>query len=208
MRIQISNATLGEQVAHELRLRIFHGALPGGELLIEGKLSAEFGVSRGPIRDALAELREDGLAVPHGRSLRVVEVDGDLITELYELRAALETYSIERALRRGADLSNAQRALAAMDDASERGDSPAFNDADLAFHGTFFAAGGPMVQAHFWRVFHRGLQAVLDVNPHPGGDLHRAVIAHRRLFAEIESQGNWRALFTAHMEEALARVRA
>ena len=204
--MRIANAPLGTQVAHELRLRVFRGDLVGGELLIEGKLSEEFGLSRGPIRDALAELRDDGLAVQHGRSLRVVEVDGSLIVDLYDLRTALEIHSIERALRNSEDLSAAHSALDAMSYAADRGDSAAFNDADLAFHGTFFAAGGPVLQAHFWRVFQRVLKAVLDVNPHPAADLHGAIDDHRRILDAIEGGGDWHRLLTEHMSSAAERV--
>lgn len=205
--MRIANIPLGSQVAHALRLRIFSGDLPSGQLLIEGNLSEQFGVSRGPIRDALTELREDGLVTQSGRSLRVAQIDDTLIEELYELRTALETYSIERALRHGEDLSDAHVALSAMRTSAARSDTSGFNDADLAFHGTFFAAGGPVMQAHIWRVFQRVLRAVLEINPHPSGDLESAIDKHAEILAAIEANGNWHELFVVHMSEAVARIR-
>ena len=57
------------QVADELRRRILAGAIPAGSLLpTEPQLIAEFGVSRGTIREALGLLRAEGLVVTeHGR---------------------------------------------------------------------------------------------------------------------------------------------
>lgn len=205
--MRIANTSLGSQVAHELRLQIFGGALPSGQLLIEGNLSEQFEVSRGPIREALAELREDGLVTQFGRSLRVAQIDDTLIEELYELRTALETYSIERALRHQEDLSEAHTALSLMRAAALRSDTSGFSHADLAFHGTFFAAGGPVMQAHIWRVFQRVLRAVLEINPHPSGDLQGAIDKHAEILAQIETNGNWRELFADHMSDAVARIR-
>lgn len=56
-------------IADELRQRIESGAIPPGTLLpTEGALTAEFRASRGTIRQAIAILREEGLAsTEHGR---------------------------------------------------------------------------------------------------------------------------------------------
>jgi GntR family transcriptional regulator len=56
-------------VADELRRRILAGAIPPGSLLpSEPTLIAEFGVSRGTVREAIALLRAEGLVVTeHGR---------------------------------------------------------------------------------------------------------------------------------------------
>ncbi len=56
---------LQEQVASHLRLRILSGQLAPGTPFREQVLAEEFGVSRGPIRDALLTLTKEGLL--HGR---------------------------------------------------------------------------------------------------------------------------------------------
>lgn len=60
-------------IADELRQRIESGAIPPGTLLpTEEALTAEFRASRGTIRQAIAVLREDGLATTeHGRGTYV-----------------------------------------------------------------------------------------------------------------------------------------
>ncbi|MDA0955996.1 MAG: GntR family transcriptional regulator, partial [Proteobacteria bacterium] len=50
--------TLGDQVFLRLREAIVSGALVPGERILEPALAARFGVSRGPLRDALARLAE------------------------------------------------------------------------------------------------------------------------------------------------------
>ena len=74
-----------------LRREIIDGALAPGTMLYEVEQSERLGVSRTPLREALARLAADGLVAPAGgRGLIVTEVSVDGIAELYELRQALE----------------------------------------------------------------------------------------------------------------------
>lgn len=61
--------TLHERITVRVRQRILDGVYPvGASLPSEGELCAEFGVSRGPVRQALAALRADGLlTISRGR---------------------------------------------------------------------------------------------------------------------------------------------
>lgn len=62
MRIKLV-ANLQEQVAGQLRRRILSGQLVAGTPVREQELADEFGISRGPIRDALLTLTKEGLLV-------------------------------------------------------------------------------------------------------------------------------------------------
>ena len=72
--------------------RIFSGELKPGDQLSEEDLSAEIGVSRSPVREALRRLEADGLVqVSAGNGKREVATFGiDGIREIYDMRAALE----------------------------------------------------------------------------------------------------------------------
>src|SRR5688500_1155837 len=56
-------ANLQEQVAGLLRRRILSGELTAGTAVREQELANEFGISRGPIRDALLTLTKEGLLI-------------------------------------------------------------------------------------------------------------------------------------------------
>ena len=56
-------ANLQEQVAGLLRRRILSGELASGTAVREQQLADEFGISRGPIRDALLTLTKEGLLI-------------------------------------------------------------------------------------------------------------------------------------------------
>jgi DNA-binding GntR family transcriptional regulator len=81
---------------------IVDGSLAPGTALAEVEQSARLGVSRTPLREALAQLRKDGLIEQHrGRGLVVTQISLDDIVELYELRLPLEQQAARLAALRG-----------------------------------------------------------------------------------------------------------
>lgn len=87
-----------------IREAIIDGRLAPGERLKEQELASELGLSRTPIREALAVLQAEGLVdmVPN-RGASVRAHDAQDLDDLYRLRALLEGYTAGRAATRMAD---------------------------------------------------------------------------------------------------------
>jgi DNA-binding GntR family transcriptional regulator len=84
-----------------LREEILHWRLLPGTPLSEVELAERLGVSRTPLRAALARLALEGLVdTSRGRTGVVSEVSAASITELFELREALETQAARLVARR------------------------------------------------------------------------------------------------------------
>ncbi|MGI9373236.1 MAG: GntR family transcriptional regulator [Hyphomicrobiales bacterium] len=133
--------TLRAQVARELREAIISGDLPAGTRLIEKDLAAQFDMSRGPLREALRELEEDGLVEtkPHAGSA-VRAFSREELADTYALRRVLERFAFELVWeRRGAaffdDLDQRHDALL---DAIRSGSRRNEDTAELSFHGLVF----------------------------------------------------------------------
>ena len=78
-------------VLAELRSRILTGALPPGTALRQEELSAQLGVSRVPIREALRMLEAEGhVTYAAHRGYRVVELRIEDLEEIYHLRGLIE----------------------------------------------------------------------------------------------------------------------
>lgn len=85
-----------------LRADIVEWRLPPGSVLAEVEQSKRLGVSRTPLREALARLTAEGLAAAHsGRGVVVTDISLDHVRELFVLREALECRAAALAAERG-----------------------------------------------------------------------------------------------------------
>jgi DNA-binding GntR family transcriptional regulator len=93
--------SLSRVVSEQIRGRILDGTLKPGERLVEDRLSAELGVSRVPVREALRGLSVEGLVtlLPR-RGATVVEITPETVAELVEVRALLEGLNAKLAAQR------------------------------------------------------------------------------------------------------------
>ena len=90
-----------DQAYAALRDSILDWSLPPGAVLAEVEQAARLGLSRTPLREALARLVADGLVEPlGGRGLVVSAISADNVTELFELRVALEQQAASLAAAR------------------------------------------------------------------------------------------------------------
>ena len=86
--------TLSEQVFHTLKEAIITGELAQGGKITEDDLAKKYGISRGPLREAIRKLESLRLLVriPHAGT-RVVTLTLQMIEEIYIVREALEGMS-------------------------------------------------------------------------------------------------------------------
>lgn len=95
------HSPLAQVVAGEIRDRILGGRFAPGERLAEEPLSAELGVSRMPVREALRLLAAEGIIVLEPRrGASVASYTPEQMRELVEVRATLEGLNARLAARR------------------------------------------------------------------------------------------------------------
>lgn len=136
---------LWESVADQLRDEILDGRLPAGSRLVEMELADRFGVSRGPIRDALRELARGGLAVDLPRRGTFVSslTEADL-EEVYVIRRAIEEAAVRLAITKASetDIADMFAVLAEAEAAYGGDDLAAAWEADMAFHRSYCRLSG------------------------------------------------------------------
>jgi len=89
--------TRATAAANELRRRILEGEYPGGMQLKQAALARELGISRIPFREALIQLEAEGLVhLEAHKGAVVAAISADDVAELFEVRALLEPYLLER----------------------------------------------------------------------------------------------------------------
>ena len=116
-----STSPRSKQVSEQIRAMILGGRLRPGERLVEDKLSAELGVSRVPVREALLALSAQGLVrIEPRRGATVAEVTPMIVAELVEVRALLEGLNAKLAAQR-----HDPEIVAQLRDTLERGNEAA-----------------------------------------------------------------------------------
>jgi DNA-binding GntR family transcriptional regulator len=122
-----------------------YGSLPPGRQLNEVDLAARFGVSRGPLREAMQRLVQEGLLrSERNRGLFVLTLTPDDVRDIYTARTAVERAAVSLILRRdgGQAAARLDEVHREMKEAASRTDYPAVSDADLRFHEALVAASG------------------------------------------------------------------
>lgn len=101
-------AEAAAQHYRRIRQDILDGAFPAGTVLHETALTERYGVSRTPIREALARLEHDGLLDRAARGYRVRSGTPEDVLDIYEARIALEAVAAANAATRATELELAR----------------------------------------------------------------------------------------------------
>ena len=92
----IIRKTLREQVVEILRHKILSGEIKPGERIIEAKVAEELKVSRGPLREALRQIEEEGLVVYEAQKGCVVKtMTYEEMQETYLIQSTLEKLAVQ-----------------------------------------------------------------------------------------------------------------
>jgi DNA-binding GntR family transcriptional regulator len=134
---RITRESTASVIARQLRNAIIHGSIEPGSQLGEAELAGRLGISRGPLREAMQRLVQEGLLRSEpNRGLFVIELNADDVEDIYMARAAIERAAVSAIVDcdpvRSAGIL--QKAHLAMARAAKRSDARALSDADLSFH--------------------------------------------------------------------------
>ena len=126
---------LRQRTYEVLRRRISEGRIKPGQRLIENSVAAALGISRTPVREALALLAREGLLVPTTRGFVLPRFSEADIAEIYQLRKLLEPAAFGDAVKHAtpAGLAKMRAALADQRAAHAEGNVSAFAAGNAAF---------------------------------------------------------------------------
>jgi DNA-binding GntR family transcriptional regulator len=145
--------SLGERVTRDLRDKIISGEYAPGQRLVEARLSADFGVSRVPVREALRTLESEGFITSTSYTERVVaQLSLYDLYDLYDLREAVEHLTVGRAAQR-ADPAGRKALIALLSEGMHHvaeNDVSGVSDLNARFHQAIaLASGSDMLRGIF-----------------------------------------------------------
>jgi DNA-binding GntR family transcriptional regulator len=206
---RVSKPTLAAVVTSELREAIISGRIPPGTPMNEVELAARFSTSRGPIREGMQRLVQEGLLVSSPRrGISVPILSAEDVEDLYFARSALERGAMLRIAERGisaATIASLEQVLGEMALAMAEGDTPAVAAADLRFHEVLVAAAGSPRLAQMYEALvgqmRLGLNLVIDTYVERAG-----LVSEHQAIVRLLKAGDRRALLDAideHFDVAL-----
>jgi DNA-binding GntR family transcriptional regulator len=181
-----------------VRERILDGRLEGTDLLSEGEVAAELGMSRTPVRAAFGQLEAEGyLKLYPKRGAIVTPVTAREAESVIEARWVIERYALEQAPPAlGAELA----ALA------EGGED--FVEADRAFHRALVAGTGNDILLSLYDALRDRQRRLLRAGARTEQRRETILAEHRELAAAVSDGRDATAILRRHLDGALAAIRS
>jgi DNA-binding GntR family transcriptional regulator len=166
--------TLSDYIADQLRQTILADQFSPKERLVEQEIAESMQTSRGPVRDALKILENEGLIVRQShRGAYVAQLHPEDFMEVYTLREALETLAIRWAIQNATDqqIDGLADLVKSMENLSHQNYNQVdATDLDMDFHHTLCKISG-----------HR---RVLSAWESLSGQIRLVVLKHRMVHPE------------------------
>ena len=208
-------STLGSIVTDQLRDHVIHGAFEPGTVLGEVDLAARFGVSRGPVREALQRLVREGLLRREPRrGISIPRLSPADIGDVYLAREAIESAALGIVL--GLDAADAVMSelvdgllslVGQMDAAAATEDWVRVADIDMAFHRRIVeAAASPRLSRLYDMVTGETLAFFNMTARYPGRE---DLVSEHRELADIIAAGDlagYRAALARHLSESVVTL--
>jgi DNA-binding GntR family transcriptional regulator len=210
-RALLGQAALYERVAERLRERILAHTLAPGSWIDEQALTAELGISRTPLREALKVLAAEGLVTMKlRRGAYVTEVSERDLAEVFHLLSLLESDAAAAVAREASDAQIAELAALHVRLEETVGERDAFFAANERFHMRLLEIAG-----NRWRnQMVADLRKVMKLYRHHSlfkqGRLEASLKEHRKIMAALKARNAALAQqlmqqHLAHGKEAAAR---
>lgn len=178
-RVLRDRLTISQELTDILRGRVIRGEISPGARIAEESIAKEFGISRGPVREALRQLEKDGLIVVEAfKGAIVVEIsDADLRGILLPVRYVLEKFALEGALRvlQQRDIDALQHIIDQMTETVEAGGPEQLQklvDLDVEFHSYIIKMSDDYHAEQLWSTIEPRIRAGFyqlgSLHEHPG----------------------------------------
>ncbi|RIA43677.1 DNA-binding GntR family transcriptional regulator [Hephaestia caeni] len=175
--------TLSEQVFDVIRERIVTGRLPHDVAIRQDALAAELGISKIPLREALARLEQEGLLTSQAnRGYFVRRMTAGEVDEIFALRLAIEPRAAGFAATVAGDEERAaaQRAFDELD-AAIGNSSPDIGVRNRIFHAALVRAGDRPLTTQLVERLQVMSERYVIAYLRPTGRQDRADLQHRQL---------------------------
>jgi DNA-binding GntR family transcriptional regulator len=199
-----SQRILSDYVADRLRQAILLGQFQPNQRLLEQDIAESMKTSRGPIRDALKILENEGLVTREThRGAFVAELNPEDMHEVNTLREVLETLAIKYVIQRAtsSQLDELEQIVHAMESMAlkDYGQKEA-TDLDIEFHHTLCRLSGHKRVMTAWEALSGQIRIVLWKHrlEHPTDLRDRSVPWHAKIVEALRERNEEKTIELLH----------
>ncbi len=208
--IEHKTISLADQVFEHLETDILSGKYTKGENLTESKLSAELGVSRTPIREALRRLEQEHLIEEAPKGMVVVGIGEKDLADIFQIRAALEGKAAQMAAKNYTEeqLTVVREALEFQEFYLGKRDPDRIKSMDSRFHETIYKMSGSTVFYDVLMPLHKKILKYRKASVSDSSRAEASVAEHRAIYEAIASHNGELAskLIIDHLNNAYSHI--
>ena len=203
--------SLADQVFEHIERDILSGKYERGEIITESKLSAELGVSRTPIREALRRLEQEHLIEESGKGSIVIGISEKDLEAIFLIRKQLECLAASMAAKNHTDeqLAELKETLELQEFYVTKADTEHVKYMDNKFHRILYKLTGSTVFYDTLVPLHRKIQKYRRASLQSKSRATESVLEHRRVYEAIASRDGDLAAKTVleHIENAYNHIK-
>lgn len=203
--------SLADQVFEHIERDILSGKYERGEIITESKLSAELGVSRTPIREALRRLEQEHLIEESGKGSIVIGISEKDLEDIFLIRKQLECLAASMAAKNHTDeqLAELKETLELQEFYVTKADTEHVKYMDNKFHRILYKLTGSTVFYDTLVPLHRKIQKYRRASLQSKSRATESVLEHRRVYEAIASRDGDLAAKTVleHIENAYNHIK-
>ena len=187
--LEHKTVSLADQVFEQLEKDILTGKYQRGEILTESKLSAELGVSRTPIREALRRLGQEHLIEESGKGSIVIGISEKDLEDIFMIRKGLECQVAALAAQNRTEeqLAQLREALEWQEFYLNKKNAEQIKQSDSRFHTVLYKLSGSNTFYDILVPLHTKIQKYRRVSVESASRAELSVAEHRKLFEAIEN---------------------
>lgn len=208
--IEHKTISLADQVFDHLENDILSGKYQRGEILTESKLSAELGVSRTPIREALRRLEQEHLIEESGKGSVVIGINEKDLEDIFMIRKSLECQVAALAAKNRTEeqLKQLREALEFQEFYLNKKDPDQIKLMDSRFHETLYKLSGSTAFYDTLVPLHKKIQKYRRASVTNSSRAEASVAEHRKIYEAIEAKNTALAAKYAseHVENAYKHI--
>ena len=179
--------SLADQVFEHIERDILSGKYERGEIITEGKLSAELGVSRTPIREALRRLDQEHLIEESGKGSVVIGISEKDLEDIFLIRKQLECLAASMAAKNHTDeqLAELKETLELQEFYVTKADTEHVKHMDNMFHRILYKLTGSNIFFDTLVPLHRKIQKYRRASLQSKSRAAESVQEHRKIYEAI-----------------------